>query len=54
MIRKFTLALPGLALLLILANAAWAREAVPQFARIEAARAAGLIDDDQSLLFRFQ
>ena len=54
MSRKFTLALLGLALPLLLATAASGREALPQFARIDAAREAGLIDDDQSLLYRFQ
>lgn len=52
--RKLTLALLGLALPLILASAAMAHGGLPQFARIEAARDAGLIDDDLSLLYRFQ
>lgn len=54
MIRKLTLVLLGLALSLSLVATAGAHQSLPQFARIDAAQAAGLIDADQSLFYRFQ
>jgi hypothetical protein len=54
MLRKLTLAVLGLALPLLTATAAVGHDGLPQFSRLEAAHAAGLIDDDLFLLHRFQ